>query len=284
MVKKILIIIAIVFSIESCTNQGVITDSQLNRLISERLEITDRNLKKSDLLLLTELEIKDIEIEALTGIRDCINLEKLVLQNCSLSDISELQYLGSLKYLNIALNPNINNIVPIGHLCDLEVLIASGIIISDIYPLENNAKLNRLYLNNTKNIKDIRPLSSLIELNVLEIYDNQISDLKPLSKLINLERLWCNQNNISDISPIQFLTRLQYLVISNNSITSLAPLSGLKDLTILDFSHNEVSDISVINDLIQQGAFTDTSYYIWWIEGVDNSPFINMEHNLITHR
>lgn len=276
-----LIILTIGFIFNGCNNQKIVLDNQINKLISDQLEINDRDLKKSDLLLLTELEIKDTEIQTLAGIKDCINLEKLVLQNCSLSAISELKHLTSLKYLNIALNSNINDISPIGHLFDLEVLIASGINVEDISPLENNIKLRRLYLNNTKSIKDINPLSKLTELNVLEFYDNQVSDLEPLATLQNLERLWCNENNISDISPIQGLTKLKYLIISDNSIIDLEPLSELSNLTVLDFNNNKVSNISVISDLIQRGAFSDTSYEIWWMKDINTSPFINMKSNLI---
>ncbi len=265
----------------SCDHQDIILDQQLSKLISKQLDITDRALNKSDLLLLTELEIKDIEIRSLKGMKECINLNKLILQNCSLSNISDIKYLTSLKYLNIALNPQINDITPIGYLSNLEVFLASGNNIDNIKPLENNYNLRRLYLNNTKKIMDISPLSKLTELRVLEFYDNQISDIAPVSNLINLERFWCNQNKISDISPIHSLTNLKYLLLSNNTITDLEPLSELKKLTILDFSYNNVSNISVIYDLIQYGAFTDTSYKIWWEKDIDNSPLINIKSNSI---
>lgn len=264
----------------NCSNKIVI-DSQLEKIISEQLLIPNHKLKKSDLLNLKELEIKEIELQSLDGLEYCINLERLVLQNCNLSEIKQLKYLTALKYLNIALNPEIKNISSIGYLKELEVFIASGTSIHDITPLHNNINLERIYLNNTKEITNINPLSSLHKLKVLEFYDNKVENLSSLSKLENIERLWINQNNIKDLSPIQYLTKLEYLITNHNLIEDIKPIQNLKKLTILDISFNNVSDISILNKLINNGSFKDTSYKVWWIKGINKSPVINLEGNPI---
>jgi len=69
-------------------------------------------------------------------------------------------------------------------------------------------------------------------------------------------------------------------MMSKNQIQDISPIGSLKKLTVLDFSHNEISNISIISDLINQGAFTDTTFQVWWLDNVTHSPVIVTKGNL----
>jgi len=209
-ISQILYLLVFLLVYTSFKTQPV-KDKLLARIIAEQTDVSAQHLNSNVLAQLSELELKDVELQSLEGLRACVNLKKLVLQNCHLSDISELKHLTSLEHLNIALNPEIRNIEGVSALKNLKIFIASGIQIDDISPLAPCEQLERLYLNNTKQITNLRPLENLSQLSVLEFYDNQVADLQPISQLTKLERLWMNQNQVTDITPLKNLKNLRLL-------------------------------------------------------------------------
>ena len=107
------------------------------------------------------------------------NLERLDLQENSISSIPALPGLTSLTWLNLSYNR-----------------------ISDISALSSLTSLTELYLE-ANNITDISALSGLTNLAVLNGSHNGIADLSALSGLTELREVLLSDNNISDLAPLE---------------------------------------------------------------------------------
>lgn len=118
--------------------------------------------------------------EELSVFKYCKNLIALDIGHNKVDDISFLYDLPHLKVLIVALNPDLEDITPIGSLKELEYL--------------------ELFRNNVHDLSALANCKNLVDLNITY---NRISDLSPLYELKHLRRLWLyNSNNYSDNMPV----------------------------------------------------------------------------------
>jgi len=197
---------------------------------------------QSDLEKITYINAWRQQINDLTGIGNCKNLEKLQLG-------------GNGLYLK--------DIGPLKDLHNLTQLELSGDTVADIAPLSGLTKLTHLYMFSNLELEDISPLASLNNLSVLNLGGNDIRDIRPLEKLTNLTYLDLDQNNISDISSIRGLTSLTALNLMQNNITDISPLlenTGLNKGDKVDLEYNQLNEDSInvyIPKLQQRGVAVD---------------------------
>lgn len=175
-------------------------DRNLELAIRDKVGKATGNIYPSDLKGLTRLQARYTQIDSLTGISECGDLEQLYLDGNDISELSPLSGLNNLLVLWLGSN-NISNLTSISGLTNLEFL--------------------RLHLNN---IIDISPLSSLTSLKKLNLSYNDISDIEPLSELTNLKYLDLRSTNITSISPLSELYDLQTLRLEGNNISDIQPL------------------------------------------------------------
>lgn len=271
----LLIIIALtfVFSLPSnpAHSEEIVNfpDDNLEQAIRDAIDKPSGEIYVSDLEGLTELTAQETNIEDLTGLGHCKDLQNLNLYNNNVSDLTPVSNLNNLTEIHISSN-EITDISPLSGLTNLRVVWASYNQISDLTPLSKVTSLEELLLGNNSisnlapvsdlsnltelhldfnDISDLSPLSSLGSLEVLKLTGNKVSDLTPISELSKLTKLSLAANNISDISALSELTSLQELALWNNNFSNLSPVDGLSDLKYLYVSGNDIKNLSPISEL-----------------------------------
>ena len=163
-----------------------IPSPNLHTTIREALRLPDGvPITRAVMQRLREIHVKGLPIGDLTGLEHAVNLERLVLSSCNISDVRPLAMLPKLRHLNLGANPLV-----------------------DISPLATLMTLRDLHLHKCQ-VVDIRPLSHLTGLVTLALLKNNISDFTPLSNLNNLEYLDIRFNPATDFSPLTGLARVE---------------------------------------------------------------------------
>lgn len=151
-------------------------------------------------------------------------LEVLDLSNNILNDISALQYLNTIKYLNLSGNKQLQA---------LQVQLA----------VQNNPGLTHINLSGISllDLSWLPPMGAQGEFNIQEIDISNTGltgDLFPLASYINLRVLNASGNQLEFVSPIDQLTQLNVLDLSNNMLVDIIPMQSLSKLTLLNLSGN----------------------------------------------
>ena len=166
-----------------------IPDPNLKQSIREALKLPETELlTQQNLLTLKTLRADKRDIKDLTGLEHARNLERLLIWNNLIFDVSPLSNLTKLQHLNLG-----------------------GCQISDLSPLGGLTKLTALYLHGNR-ISDIKPLAGLTQLTYLWLNGYRIVAVSPLSNLTNLTELIIIGNPTVDITPLERLplTRFEY--------------------------------------------------------------------------
>ena len=202
-----------------------IPDSNFRAAVESALgKASGASITAGDMVTLTNLEARNVNISNLTGLEYATKLTKLSLGGNSISDISPLSDLTQLTRLSLWAN-SISNISPVAALTNLTDLNLSG-----------NA------------ISSIAAVAGLTQLTWLHIQSNSISDITPLADLTNLMALRLDRNSISDIAALSGLTQLTELRLDRNNITDLSPLvanTGLGEGDRVDVSENPLNSASI---------------------------------------
>lgn len=159
---------------------------------------------------------------------DVNKITNLDARNQGITDLSGIEKLKNLKYLNLNSDPNDSNPNQI----------------EDLSYLTKLTQLKVLHLNNN-NISDFDIIKKMTKLTSLDLSGNQISDLTDLAGLTKLTNLDLSNNQISDLMPIKKLTKLKSLYLENNEISNINPLKVLDNLDYLYLSGNLVSDSDI---------------------------------------
>ena len=212
--------------------EGALNLSDLRHLaFLEKLTIqkgvTGQLSNLSGLANLKELYVKDTVVtpEELPVIGNLPALQKLTLNNCSLSTVSGLQGATELLTLDLA-NNTIRNISPLSDLVKLQQL-----------DLSHNA------------MNDLTALSAMVSLAQLDVSYNNLTTLSPITVISGLKKLNADYNTIGEINGFQQFTALTELQLSNNAIADLSALSSCAELARLDVSNNALTDILVLSKL-----------------------------------
>lgn len=180
-----------------------------------------------------ELSITDMTVNAdeIAFIGRLPNLQKLTLNNCSLSTISGLEFAKNLTYLDLG-NNAIRDIAPLSKLVNLQTLT-----------MKQNA------------LNDLSALSTLNALTVLDVSFNNLTTISPIATITGLKSLDVSNNSLEEIANVQQLTNLEYLSIACNGISDVDPINACVKLTKLDVSTNDISDISELSVLDKLETF-----------------------------
>lgn len=204
-------------------NDVNIPDANLRAVIADSLgKAHDEAITRAEMAILTHLEVRDANINDLTGLQFATNLTVLWLTGNAITDLSALC-----------------------DLTNLTDLVLFGNAITDISALSNLTNLIHLNLNHNT-VSDISVLTNLTNLTYLFLADNTITNISVLSNLINLSGLDISGANITDISVLAKLTNLIQLALNDNCISDLSALSNLTNLTHLNLSNNRISDFSLL--------------------------------------
>ena len=182
---------------------------------------------------------KEFEKWIASGSPTNYEVTSLCIRSCDLIDISCINNLPNLEYLDCSYN-NIEDIQSL-QLPNLKELNCSHNDIEDIQSLQLP---NLEYLDCSYNkIVDIQGIQ-LPQLRQLYCNNNQIVDIQNL-QLPNLEKIYCSGNNIVYIEGLQ-LPQLRQLYCSSNQIVDIQGLQ-LPNLETLYCSYNQITNLSFQN-------------------------------------
>ncbi len=190
--------------------------------ISSSSKVTVSQMKKLEGLAVQNKS----SLKSLEGLEAAVNLQRLYVDNCSITSTAPLAGAASLEVVNLSGNP-----------------------ISDISGLSGLENLQHVYLADT-GISDLNPLlGSKDALMVLDVARTQVEDFSPLSSLQKLTMLDVSDNANVSSAPLSDLTGLNLLFAKNCSLTSVESFASLNHLTRLDLDHNQISDMSSLASL-----------------------------------
>lgn len=206
--------------------------------INNNLESFNTSLKE---LTVRSVPLSDEDLDFIAGLTA---MEKLTLEDCSLTTVAMLSELKNLRYLNLNYN-TIGNISPISSATELTHLYMQRNALTDLSALSACTKLEVLDVS-FNSLSSITTVSAFINLKELNISDNnpngtRISDISPLSNITTLTSFIASNNAISDITPLKNSLGLTHVEINRNKITDLSPLAGHQKIYHLDFSTNQVA-------------------------------------------
>jgi hypothetical protein len=148
---------------------------------------------------LRELEITpEYPILSLEPLTNLMWLERLTINNQSVSDLKPLENKEFLVELNAQNNP-----------------------VSSLKPIEGSTLLELLNIENTQ-VGDLAPLSKMDNLVTLNASGTPVKSLKPLSGLQKLENLFVNNTNVRSISPVENIPTLKQLKVYNTKVKKRA--------------------------------------------------------------
>ncbi len=197
------------------------TLNHLETLILQDNEITDLeaiNLDSlKDLVSLRELNLRhnvlrpneqessnEYRISDISLLTEFTQLEKLILRDNHIQDISPLSSLTNLLYLDLSLNPLLDTeLTALSNLNQLKYLNLRETNITDISVLTSLSSLTYLNLHSNINIDTLAPLDHLTNLETLIIQNVPVGEeIVYLSDMTNLLRLNIRNTGISDISVL----------------------------------------------------------------------------------
>ncbi len=195
-----------------------------------------------------ELDLSNREINDISVLVDCTELETLNLSGNYISDISTLLDLPKLRSVNLA-NNNISDVRPLMSITTIEYLNLSGNRISSIAALGELTGLEELSLKGNS-ISDFSPLSNLVVLDMLDLTGTGITDnsLPYLYKLKDMKKLSLDNNDISFKAYDKLKSELPNCTISHSEFKkiSLGKRNFAPDAVTVDASNLGLSDISAI--------------------------------------
>ncbi len=226
------------------------------------------DLSEQDVLGITTLDARFLNITDLTGIEFLVNLTELDLYGNQIADIQPLSALTQLTTLILSRN-RISDIGPLATLSHLSEIQLRSNLVQDIHPLIDSAVLpdgvsiglsfNPLPVQpGSPGMRDIEALQGRgmhidfapivvfadgkLEAAVREAIGKLTDDLHERDVLA-LTTLDARYRGIADLEGIEHLVNLTQLDLSGNQIETLGPLSGLTKLTKLNLENNEIVSI-----------------------------------------
>ena len=202
-------------------------EAAVRKQVFEKRDNT-KPLTEADVVTISTVNGKGMDISDLTGLEKCKALASLELAKNKIVKLDALKGLASLQYLNLADNQ-----------------------VADLSPLAGVMALQYLELSNNQ-VKDLAPLAGLTNLASLYCSNNQITSLDPLLKLPRLATLYVDGNQLTSLKGIGALSRLYSLSASGNAITDASPLDGLTGLYHLFLEKNKLTDLAPLLAILKK--------------------------------
>lgn len=197
----------------------------------------------SSLANVTSLQIRNTAVttEELEIIGSLPKLERLTINNCSLSTAAGLEAATSLVYLNLG-NNSIRDLTPLETMVNLKEIDLQHNAVNDLSSLSTLNALTTLDVSYNL-LTELTPIFSRTTLTHLNASNNKIRTLAGIDSLSALENLNLSYNGLQDISAIASCANIKELNISNNEIADISTLGALSAMNTFDFSRNAVTEL-----------------------------------------
>lgn len=194
---------------------------------------------------LVELEKLVLDGCALTNISafsQLVKLKELCLSNNSLEDIGIISLMTQLESLKLANNP-LSSIAAVSACENLKYLDITSCSVNSLGSLSGKSKLETVLASNNS-IRSLEELSGCRKLSVLEVSSNSIRDISILAQLPALTRFEANHNEIAQIPDFdEDNCKLIYFGINYNQVSDVGGLAGIASLNYLNIDYNQVTDL-----------------------------------------
>ncbi|CAL5970949.1 Conserved_hypothetical protein [Hexamita inflata] len=219
---------------------------------------------------LVELDVSDNKYLYIDSMCTLVNIEKLNMSKCELSDIEVIRNMPKLTWLDISLNTSVNlqslnglnltylNINEcraayngsnvLNTLCNLQELDLSNNANINLDDISQLTKLVIIKLENT-NLKTTELLVKHETLQEVDISQNIDINIDTLHNLKHLTKLNAQLCGIKQADNLQNLIELTQLNLQNNAIISTKFINKMTQLTKLDLSNCNIDDITFIQHL-----------------------------------
>ncbi len=254
-----------------------------------RLTIQDHEIEDlNDLLNLTRLEKLDLSGSRfpsgrLSVLANLPTLRELVLQDCGLSTIADLEGVNSLTRLNLAEN-TLRNLDVLTYISGLQELDLKHNAVTDLSALAALGELQKLDVAHNS-LTTLAPLASCSKLGWIDANTNMIDNVDGLGELSVLSYLRLDYNSLTEIAGLAPCAEMKELRISNNDVSDLSPVSSMAKLDILDFSYNSVEALPSWAEgctlRIIDGSYNSLKS-IDNLAGLEKISYIYMKYNKIT--
>ncbi len=219
------------------------------------------------LITKTSLDLSNSkQLQNLSALKKFSKLQNLDISNSSVTDISDLRNISSLKKLEMG-RTEITDINALKYCIDMEELYLNNSLVKDLNVIENFPGLKKLYLKSTP-ISDIKSFLQLTELEVLQLSNTSVSDLNPLGNSHNLRRLSADSSLIADLNSLINLKALEVISVNNCPITNIDAIKMLPNLKKIycngiNIDKTDLLNLSIENQNIKIIYQSDELNSIW---------------------
>lgn len=197
---------------------------------------------------LSALEMLDLSNNSLTSVSFLSNITTLkfvYLAQNSIDDISALSASKSIVMIDASQN-RISAVPDFDAQIPLETLILGTNSISDISTVHRYTSLT--YLDISKNlVKNAKNLSALTKLETLDISGNGIVNFDFLSSLKSLKELNVNDTSFVSAKSVSGLNLVSFSA-GNTGLANLDALAGMKELVSLEIANTNVTELAPVKD------------------------------------
>ncbi len=166
------------------------------------------------------VEMAQIEIEpGREQLQEIIDFRRIEINNLlSINNLEELSLFSLLEEIKIS-NTSVTDISAITFLPSVKILTIPNNPVYDISSIARMEKLEELNIENTS-VDDLEAIGQLKNLKVLNIAGTKIKNLKEIKNLSNLETLVINNTDVKSLKDIEDMQNLKELRCYNTKIKS----------------------------------------------------------------
>jgi hypothetical protein len=238
-----------------------------NPLVSDLSPITE-------LKLVRELTGKNAGVQNLSILKENTSLQKIDFENSPIKDISGLETLPGLTYLNVDGTFVAQEEIPelLLKRPDMLVIFRTNfleqwwgalteewkVVLKTKFSLSDSLNTDQLHKMTATadlklegvNITMLDPLVAFTNLRKLSVFDAPINSLLSVSQLSKLTSLKLSQIPATDYSPLSEILTLTELDLSNTGLEDLSPLTSLVNLKKLIVSGSNITSLKGMETLV----------------------------------
>lgn len=214
-----------------------------------------------------------ISAEQLPLIGGLAGLEELNLSDCSLSTLSGLETLSSIRSLDLSVN-SISDLTPLMGCTKLETLHLQHNAVASFSVLSHLGELRYLDLSHNS-LSDLTPVSSCVKLEHLNVSTNLLTKLSGIGKLTSLQALDASSNDLTTLSGIGTCTALTNVNLSNNVLDNMDEMVTLVNAVNIDVSYNDILSIPDFPDEAKLATFNGCHNFFEDVSGLGNLMSLN---------
>jgi hypothetical protein len=228
-----------------------------------------------DIIFESGEEDKLTRIPDLSGIAAKEKITEILIKNCALTSMDNIEYLPNLRSVTVELNyGNITDIKPLNqlqHLEGLKILADEEGSVFNIEEIPSLSKLKFLWLSGRQ--IDAKGIEQLINLEEINFFDSNVINTQYLSGLKNVTKLSMNiRDPEPDITFLAGMESLEFLSIETDSrmwheagaqyqVLDLRPIGSLSKLSYLVLHGYILRNVAALDKLDNLVDYYNTDLY-----------------------